>query len=45
VRAGDEVVAALAVSSADEVEWLVARAARVGAAAAELSERLEREAA
>jgi DNA-binding IclR family transcriptional regulator len=45
VRAGDEVVAALAVSSRDEIESLVARAARVGAAAAELSERLEREAA
>jgi DNA-binding IclR family transcriptional regulator len=45
VRAGDEVVAALAVSSADEIESLVARAARLGEAAAELSERLEREAA
>jgi DNA-binding IclR family transcriptional regulator len=41
VRAGDEVVAALAVSSADEIESLVERAARVGEAAAELSARLE----
>jgi DNA-binding IclR family transcriptional regulator len=41
VRAGDEVVAALAVSSEDEIESLVERAARVGAAAAELSSRLE----
>jgi DNA-binding IclR family transcriptional regulator len=41
VRAGDEVVAALAVSSGDEIESLVERAARVGEAAAELSARLE----
>jgi DNA-binding IclR family transcriptional regulator len=41
VRAGDEVVAALAVSSADEIESLVARAERVSEAAAELSSRLE----
>ncbi len=41
VRAGDEVVAALAVSSADEVESLVARVARVSEAAAKLTSRLE----
>jgi DNA-binding IclR family transcriptional regulator len=41
VRAGDEVVAALAVSSSEEIDSLVARAARVGEAAAELSARLE----
>jgi len=41
VRAGEEVVAALAVSSADEIESLVERAERVSAAAAELSSRLE----
>jgi DNA-binding IclR family transcriptional regulator len=41
VRAGDEVVAALAVSSSEEIESLVARAERVEAAAAELSARLE----
>jgi DNA-binding IclR family transcriptional regulator len=41
VRAGDEVVAALAVSSGDEIESLVERAERVGEAAAELSARLE----
>jgi DNA-binding IclR family transcriptional regulator len=46
VRAGgDEVVAALAVSSADSVESLLERADRVVAAADELSERLQREAA
>jgi DNA-binding IclR family transcriptional regulator len=41
VRAGEEVVAALAVSSGDEIESLVSRVARVGEAAAELSSRLE----
>jgi DNA-binding IclR family transcriptional regulator len=41
VRAGEEVVAALAVSSGDEIESLVSRAERVGEAAAELSSRLE----
>ncbi len=45
VRAGDEVVAALAVSSSDEIASLLARAAGVDAAAAELSERLRAEAA
>jgi len=46
VRAGDdEVVAALAVSSGDPMESLLERADRVGAAAEELSERLQREAA
>jgi DNA-binding IclR family transcriptional regulator len=45
VRAGDEVVAALAVSSGDSVESLLERADRVVAAADELSERLQREAA
>jgi DNA-binding IclR family transcriptional regulator len=41
VRAGEEVVAALAVSSADEIESLVERAERVSEAAEELSSRLE----